>query len=196
METAENKYITVAYKLYTTEDGKRDLLEETAAEHPFQFISGLGTTLEAFESQIVNLHKGDKFEFTIPFAEAYGEYDEEHVIDLPKNIFEIDGKFDNEHIYPGNIIPLMNSEGQRLNGSVVEVKADTVVMDMNHPLAGEDLTFVGEVTESRPATNEEIQEMIKMMTGEGGCSCGSCGDGCGDDCGDSCGDSCGCGHCH
>ena len=55
-------------------------------------------------------------------------------------------------------------------------------MDMNHPLAGEDLTFVGEVTESRPATNEEIQEMIKMMTGEGGCSCGSCGDGCGDDC--------------
>ena len=176
--------------------GKRDLVEETAAEHPFQFISGLGTTLEAFESQIVNLHKGDKFEFTIPFAEAYGEYDEEHVIDLPKNIFEIDGKFDNEHIYPGNIIPLMNSEGQRLNGSVVEVKADTVVMDMNHPLAGEDLTFVGEVTESRPATNEEIQEMIKMMTGEGGCSCGSCGDGCGDDCGDSCGDSCGCGHCH
>ena len=52
METAENKYITVAYKLYTTEDGKRDLVEETAAEHPFQFISGLGTTLEAFESQI------------------------------------------------------------------------------------------------------------------------------------------------
>ena len=42
METAENKYITVAYKLYTTEDGKRDLVEETAAEHPFQFISGLG----------------------------------------------------------------------------------------------------------------------------------------------------------
>ena len=34
METAENKYITVAYKLYTTEDGKRDLVEETAVEHP------------------------------------------------------------------------------------------------------------------------------------------------------------------
>ena len=83
-----------------------------------------------------------------------------------------------------------------MNGTVVEVKPDTVVVDMNHPLAGADLNFVGEVTESRPATNEEIQEMIKMMTGEGGCSCGSCGDGCGDDCGDSCGDSCGCGHCH
>ena len=65
METAENKYITVAYKLYTTEDGEKDLVEEAKAEHPFQFISGLGTTLEAFESQIAPLNKGDKFEFTI-----------------------------------------------------------------------------------------------------------------------------------
>lgn len=195
MESTENKYITVAYKLYTTdEDGKKELMEEAKADHPFQFISGMGTTLEAFESQIVPLNKGDKFEFTIPSADAYGDYDEEHVIELPKNIFEIDGKFDSEHIYPGNIIPLMNSEGQRLNGSVVEVKADTVVMDMNHPLAGEDLTFAGEVIESRPATNEEIQELVKMMTSGGGCGCGcdDCGDGC--DCGEE--ESCGCGHCH
>ena len=56
METAENKYITVAYKLYTTEDGEKDLVEEAKAEHPFQFISGLGTTLEAFESQIAPLN--------------------------------------------------------------------------------------------------------------------------------------------
>ncbi len=42
METAENKYITVAYKLYTMEDGEKELFEEAKAEHPFQFISGLG----------------------------------------------------------------------------------------------------------------------------------------------------------
>ena len=60
---------------------------------------------------------------------------------------------------------------------------------MNHPLAGADLTFVGEVIESRPATNEEIQEIVNMMGG--GCSCG-CGD-CGSDCGDhECGEGCGC----
>ena len=41
METVENKYITVAYKLYTVEDGEKELFEETNAEHPFQFISGL-----------------------------------------------------------------------------------------------------------------------------------------------------------
>ena len=180
METAENKYITVAYKLYTTEDGEKDLVEEAKAEHPFQFISGLGTTLEAFESQIAPLNKGDKFEFTISSQDAYGEYNEEHVLDLPKHIFEIDGKFDNERIFAGNVVPLMDSEGRRMNGTVVEVKPDVVVVDMNHPLAGADLTFVGEVIESRPATNEEIQEIVNMMGG--GCSCG-CGD-CGSDCGD------------
>lgn len=192
METAENKYITVAYKLYTIDkDGKKDMVEEAKADHPFQFISGLGTTLEDFEKHIVPLKKGEKFEFTIPASEAYGEYTEEHVIELPKHIFEIEGKFDDERIVPGNVVPLMDAEGRRLNGTVVEVKPEVVVVDMNHPLAGADLIFEGEVIENRPATNEEIQDIVKMMSGEGGCGCGSCG--CeDDDCGEG---GCGSGGC-
>lgn len=187
METAPNKYITVAYKLYTDSDGEKELIEEATAEHPFQFISGLGTTLEAFESQVAGLANGEKFDFTIASADAYGDYNEEHVLDLPRHIFEIDGRFDSERIKEGNMVPLMDSEGRQLNGYVVEVKPDVVVMDMNHPLAGDDLNFVGEVVESREATPEEIQGMINMMSGEGGCNCGC----------DSCGDEEGCeGHCH
>ena len=156
METVENKYITLAYKLYTIENGEKEFTEEAPAEHPFQFISGLGLTLESFENQVKDLNKCDKFDFTIKAEEAYGEYDEEHVIDLPKNIFEIEGKFDSERVVEGAVIPLMTSEGQRINGSVVEVKDDVVVMDMNHPLAGCYLNFVGEITENRPATNDEL----------------------------------------
>ena len=62
----ENKYITVAYKLYVMQDGQKTLVEEATAEHPFQFISGLGTTLERFESEVAALNKGDKFDFVIP----------------------------------------------------------------------------------------------------------------------------------
>ena len=199
MKTVENKYITVAYELYTTEDGERELMEKATAEHPFQFISGLGTTLDTFESQIAPLNKGDQFEFTIASEDAYGEYDDAHVLDLPKSIFEIDGRFDNERIYAGNVVPLMDSEGRRLNGTVVEVQPETVVIDMNHPLAGASLTFIGQVIENRLATSEEVQGMVNMMSGEseGGCGCG-CGcdsDGCSDDdCGDGCG-GCG-GGCH
>ncbi len=191
METVSNKYITVAYKLYTIEDGEKDFAEEATAKHPFQFISGLGMTLEAFEEQVANLNKGDHFDFTIPMAQAYGEYDDEHVIDLPRNIFEIDGKFDSERVVEGAIIPLMTNDGQRINGSVVEIKEDVVVMDMNHPMAGCDLNFIGEIVESRPATGEELAEVARMMSG-GGCSCG-----CDHDCGDGCGDhGCGGGCCH
>ena len=185
METVENKYITLAYKLYTIENGEKEFTEEAPAEHPFQFISGLGLTLESFENQVKDLNKGDKFDFTIKAEEAYGEYDEEHVIDLPKNIFEIEGKFDSERVVEGAVIPLMTSEGQRINGSVVEVKDDVVVMDMNHPLAGCDLNFVGEITENRPATNDELSEMARMMSGGGysggcggGCNCGDCSSEC------------------
>ena len=65
METVENKYITVAYKLYSIENGEKDFEEEAPVEHPFQFISGLGMTLEPFEAQIKDLQIGDKFDFTI-----------------------------------------------------------------------------------------------------------------------------------
>lgn len=195
MEKAENKYITVAYKLYTVEDGEKEFTEEAPAAHPFQFISGLGMTLEAFESQLNTLNQGDKFDFTLTPEEAYGDYNEEHVIDLPKEIFLIDGKFDNEHVVEGAVVPLMTNDGQRINGSVVEVKEDVVVMDMNHPLAGCSLNFVGEVITSREATSSEITEAIQMMSGGCGGSCGGCGGGCADgDCGDSCGCEGGCCH--
>ena len=186
METVENKYITVAYKLYSIENGEKEFTEEAPAEHPFQFISGLGLTLESFENQVKDLNKGDKFDFTIPASEAYGEYDDDHVIDLPKEIFMIEGEFDSDRVVEGAVIPLMTSEGQRINGSVVEVKEDVVVMDMNHPLAGCDLNFTGEVTENRPATNDELSEMARMMSG-GGCS-GGCGGGC--NCGDCSSECC------
>lgn len=181
MEKIENKYITVAYKLYSIENGEKDFTEEAPAEHPFQFISGLGMTLESFEARLKDLNAGDKFDFTIAAADAYGDYDDDHVIELPKEVFFIEGEFDNERVVEGAVLPLMTSEGQRINGSVVEVKKDVVVMDMNHPLAGCDLNFVGEVVVSRQATNDEIAEVVRMISG--GCGCGGdCGDGCGGCC--------------
>lgn len=198
MSTTTNKYITVAYELFTAgTEGKDELVEKAPAEHPFQFISGMGTTLDAFEAQIVPLAKGDKFDFTLTVDEAYGDYEQERVIELSKDTFKVDGHFDKERIYPGAVVPLMNADGARFNGLIAEVTDNTVTVDLNHPLAGKALHFVGEVTESREATNEEVQGMLNMLSGEGGCGCG-CGH-CGGDCDDECGcegHEGGCGHCH
>lgn len=179
MNTAENKYITVAYKLYVMKDNQKELVEEAPLEHPFQFISGMGISLDAFENQIKDLNPGDKFDFTIPCNEGYGEYEQERVIELEKKVFERDGKFQSEHIYPGAYIPLVNEDGNQFQGLVLEIKEEVVIVDLNSRLAGQDLIFIGEVVESRPATNEEIQGIINMLTSEGcGCGCDSCGSDC------------------
>lgn len=194
MNTTSNKYVTVAYELYTDFDGKQELVEKAPVEHPFQFISGLGTTLDAFEAQITPLAKGDKFDFVLSIEEAYGEYEQEHVVEVPKEVFHVNGKFDNEHIYPGAVVPLTNGDGARFNGTIAEIANNTVTVDLNHPLAGKELHFIGEVTEMREATKEEIQQMLNMLSGEGGCGCGGCGGGCdeGGCCDSQKGGCCGC----
>lgn len=190
MENIDYKYITASYRLYTVENGSKELFEEAPKEHPFAFISGLGTTLEDFENHLVDLKNGDKFEFTIPADRAYGDYDESYLIDLDKNMFVVNGKFDADRVKVGGIVPLMTSEGQTVNASVVEISDSLVKVDLNHPLAGCELLFEGEIIENRVATNKELQDAVSAMSG--GCGCGS-GCGCGDSADSSCGSGCGCG---
>lgn len=179
----ENKYITVAYELYTdNEKGIHELVEKAPVEHPFQFITNMGVALDAFEAKVAALAEGENFDFTLTADEAYGPYEEAHVIDLDKEVFCIDGRFDKNTIYPGNVIPLVNADGNRFQGLILEVTDSKVKVDLNHPLAGKDLHFRGEVVTSRPATVAEIQAMAQMFSGEGGCGCGcdDCGGGCHD----------------
>lgn len=179
----ENKYITVAYELYTdNEKGIHELVEKAPVEHPFQFITNMGVALDAFEAKVAALAEGENFDFTLTADEAYGPYEDAHVIDLDKEIFCIDGRFDKNTIYPGNVIPLVNADGNRFQGLILEVTDSKVKVDLNHPLAGKDLHFRGEVVTSRPATVAEIQAMAQMLSGEGGCGCGcdDCGGGCHD----------------
>ena len=196
MNKTPNKYIAVSYRLYVDSDNGKELMEEATAEQPFHFISGFGIALDSFEKQLVNLEKDAAFEFALPKEEAYGDYEEAHVIDLDREIFSINGHFDHEHIYVDAVIPLQNEDGNHFYGRVVEVGEEKVKVDLNHPLAGETLYFEGKVLENREATNEEIQGMIARMSG--GCDCGCHHDhgDCDGDCSHHHGDGCGCGHCH
>lgn len=176
-----NKYVTVAYELYTDNDkGIHELVEKAPIEHPFQFISGLGIALDSFESKILALTEGEAFDFVLKVDEAYGPYEQDHVIELPKETFAINGRFDKDMVYPGAVLPLVNADGMRFQGLVLELKDNTVIIDLNHPLAGKDLHFKGQVVTMRDATNEEIQALINHE----GCNCGGdCEGGCEGGCG-------------
>lgn len=179
----KNQYMEVSYQLFVDGERGEELMEEAPTTRPFQWITGFGYALDAFESQLVNLARGAAFDFVIPKEQAYGDYVEERVLDLAREMFCIDGKFDDEHIYPEAIIPLQNEDGQRFFGRVVEIGADKVKVDLNHPLAGEQLHFKGRVLENRPATNKEIEQMLPRCSGGCGGDCGDCGGGCGGNCG-------------
>ena len=187
----DNKYIEVVYKLFTIEDGEEDEepVEVCNKRHPFQFISKLGLVLPDFEAAVVNLERGDDFDFVIPCDKAYGDFNEELMFDVDQSIFLTNGKLDFNYVYEGAVVPMQGEDGSRFLATIIEIKKDTVTIDLNHPRAGQDLHFVGTVVENRPATNEEIGAMLNASSGCEGCD-GGCGSGCGGCGGGGCAGGC------
>ncbi len=186
----KKSFVALTYDLYVGEENEKELMEQATEEQPLTFYTGLGMMLDKFEAEIAPLKVGDSFDFVIPVDDAYGEYEDEKIIELPKNIFEVDGAIDEEMIAEGNMVPLVDSEGNRINASIVSVGEDIVTVDINHPLAGEDLHFIGKVIEMREATEEELKAVFSSGCGcgSGGCDSGDCGSGCGSGCGCSSGE--------
>ena len=137
--------------------------------------------LPKFESEVEGKEPGDEFAFTLTPEEGYGTFDASRLFELPKAAFEIDGKVREDLLVVGQIIPMLSNTGQVVQGTVHEVKPDTVVMDFNHPMAGKTLNFSGKVVSVREATEKELKEGLHgeflpqeehechCHKGEGGC---------------------------
>ncbi|GAP70328.1 FKBP-type peptidyl-prolyl cis-trans isomerase 2 [Bacteroidales bacterium 6E] len=174
MEIAKNRMVTLTYDL-RLDDQNGDMIEQATADRPLQFIYGAGQMLPKFEAQLAGLKQGQNFQISLTKFDAYGEVNDDAIVELPLEVFMVDGNFDNDLVKIGNTVPMMTGDGQRLNGIVLEVSDEFVKMDFNHPLAGEDLHFDGEIIEVRDASDEEIAALFSNS----GCGCGSggCGGG-------------------
>lgn len=162
-----NKVVSLTYELQVDdENGEKMLVEKVERENPMVFLFGVSGLPEQFEANIAGMHEGDTFEFSIDPEEGYGQFDEEAVVNLPKNIFQVDGQIDHEMLQVGNIIPMTNQEGHKLQGKVVEVDEESVLMDFNHPLAGLNMHFKGQIVGIRDASQEELAH--GHVHGEGG----------------------------
>ena len=142
MDKAQNKFMSVVYQLYTVTDGENKLEEQTGTERPFEFITGFGVALDAFEQQVMKLEKGSSFDFVLQPAEAFGEFDPQGVHKLQRDVFMINGHFDHENIFEGAIITLMDNEDHQFMAKVKKIEEDGVTIDTNHPLAGKTLNFI------------------------------------------------------
>ncbi|HEY3326854.1 MAG TPA: peptidylprolyl isomerase [Novimethylophilus sp.] len=157
MKIAMNTVVSISYEL---RDGDGALLD-SSADHPVSYLhGGYDGIFPKVEEELHEKSIGDTLELTLEPTDAFGDYDEELVQIEPASAFP------SEQLEVG-----MQFEGEDQHGDVIlytvtDIADGKVVVDGNHPWAGERLQFKCTVTGVRPATKEEINH--GHTHGEGG----------------------------
>ena len=120
MKITDGKTVIIDYTL-SLKNG--DVIETTRDDEPVTYIQGAGEVIEGMEQAVAGMEKGSKKDIVLPVDQPQGLKTE-----LPP-----------ESLVPKTIIHASGPKGQTINGKVIEVKEETVIVDFNHPLAGQEL---------------------------------------------------------
>jgi len=198
MKVEKNVVVSLSYTL-KNEAANGDVIEICDASKPLEFVCLTGSMLPQFEQNILGLEQGSSFEFTLSPEDAYGIQNPQALVTVKKDIFIIDGVLREDLLVIGNVLPMRNEAGNAMNGIIKEIDDESgdVIIDFNHPLAGQTLYFTGKIESLRAATEDEVAHGLAKGGCGGNCGCSDSGGGCNDgDCGcdDSggCGSGCGC----
>lgn len=147
MKVAKDHVVSLAYQV-RTEDGV--LVDESPANAPLDYLHGHGSLIAGLEKALENREVGDKFDVNIAADDAYGQFDDNLVQRVPKDVFmgvdelEVGMRF------------MADTDQGPVPVEITEVGDDYVVVDGNHMLAGQNLSFNVEVMAVREATAEEL----------------------------------------
>ena len=148
MQITANK---VAGIHYTLKNKKGEQIESSVGAEPLVYLHGNGNLISGLETQLEGKKAGDKFTAHVKASDAYGEYDQELVETVDKADFE-----DQNELAVGKEFQYSDDEGEIYHVRIVKIDGETVTVDGNHPLAGQDLTFDVEVVSVREASEEEL----------------------------------------
>ncbi len=158
MQVAENMAVSIHYVL-TNKAGEQ--LDSSRDEEPMTYLHGSSQIIPGLESALLGKSAGDKLVATVKPEDAYGERVEDRLQKVPLSMFEGVGA---DKIEVGMQFQADASHGVSVV-TVKEINGDEVVIDGNHPLAGETLTFDVEVMAVREATGDELNQ--EHVHGEG-----------------------------
>ncbi len=149
MKVAERTVVTMDYVLKYA-DG--EIIESSIeTNQPIEFVYGKGYLLPSLEKAILGLEVGETKTVTLSPEEAYGDWKEEGLVTIPKNQFPPEAD-----VEEGMMFMMENEDGGTMPLTVVKIEGDNVVVDFNHPLAGEELVFDITIKDIREATLEEL----------------------------------------
>lgn len=131
------KIVKMIYTL--TVDGK--VADSNKGAEPISYTHGEGQMIPGLEKQLEGKKKGDKLNVTVQPEEGYGQYDPKAMIEIPKE------QAPKEGLAVGAVVAGMSADGKPVRATVAEIKQDTVVLNLNHPLAGKVLQFDVEVVD-------------------------------------------------
>ena len=101
--------VSLSYELRV----KDQTVENVGADAPLQFLFGSGNLLPKFEENLDGLKLNDDFDFHLKSVDAYGEVNQDAIVDVPMKAFEVDGKIDHELLKIGNNVPMLDQSGNR-----------------------------------------------------------------------------------
>ena len=129
-------------KLDYTLSVKDEIIESTVGKEPLEYTQGDGTLLAALESKLEGMKTGEKKIIVISAQEGYGPVDPKALREVPKSLLPA-----NVEAQPGLVLELEGTDGEKFPAIISEVKEDKIVLDFNHPLAGQELKFAVQVIE-------------------------------------------------
>jgi FKBP-type peptidyl-prolyl cis-trans isomerase SlpA len=163
----QDKIVRLHYRLRLTSG---EMLRGTPqAPETLIFVAGCGELLPGLERRLWGLREGEHVEFMVPMEEAFGQPDPENIQVWSRKVFPPEME-----LRPGKkVLPRHLPFEPEYPLTIKEVQDDKVVLDLNHPLAGQDLYYEVEVLEVRPATEEELEPLKQCQSCKEGMTCES-----------------------
>ena len=127
-----------------------EVIDSSVGQEPLEFLAGHGNIISGLEREMIGMKVGDSKDVTVTPVDGYGEYDEEAYLDVPRNEFPNDMP-----VEEGLELTVRDDSGQARYARVDSIEGETVRLNFNHPLAGDELHFNVKVVGLREPTAEE-----------------------------------------
>lgn len=143
---------TVVSLDYTLKNGEGIVIDSTEGKAPLVYLHGVGGMIPGLEAGLEGKESGEELTIVVSPEEGFGTRNEEMIHVVPKSGFRGEG---NEEMQVGMQVQLQTEQGMTI-AKIIAIEGEDVTLDLNHPLADEELHFDVKIGELRDATEDEI----------------------------------------